>query len=220
MDSSNYHILKEKDKSKKKNNIITDDNIMLIDSISNQVNIPFDIKQQSNEFSDNILNSPYTKDSMIENLIDFQYSIKVKPLSYVDEKKYYSCTDTAYKVYEQLISKDNVEFGASKTKAWIMANILMFAWYFEDLIGKVNTGRDVEKIVDLALRSPTYFMLKYILLGLIQSIITIVPALINPFFYLTVGHYIIQIIINLIKVAFKINKSGTVKELSAIKPTR
>ena len=190
-----------------------------IELISNQINTPFDIKKQSNEFSDNILNSPYTKDSMIQNLHDLQYSIKVKPLSYVDETKYYTCTDTAYKVYEQLISKDNIEYNVSKTKAWIMSNILMYAWFFEDLIGKVNTGREVEKVVDLALRSPNYFMIKYILLGLIQTVITVVPGLLNPYFYLILGHYIIQIIINLIKVSFKINKSESIA-LDSIKPTR
>ena len=190
-----------------------------IELISNQINTPFDIKKQSNEFSDNILNSPYTKDSMIQNLHNLQYSIKVKPLSYVDETKYYTCTDTAYKVYEQLISKDNIEYNVSKTKAWIMSNILMYAWFFEDLIGKVNTGREVEKVVDLALRSPNYFMIKYILLGLIQTVITVVPGLLNPYFYLILGHYIIQIIINLIKVSFKINKSESTA-LDSIKPTR
>ena len=194
-----------------------DDNMIQI--ISNQINTPFNIKQQSNEFSDNILNSPYTKDSMIQNLHDFQYSIKVKPLTYVDETKYYTCTDTAYKVYEQLVSKDNKEYNTSKTKAWIMANILMFAWFFEDLIGVVNTGRQVEKIVDLALRSPNYFMIKYILLGVIQTVITIVPGLLNPYLYLITGHYVIQIIINLIKVSFKINR-GEFTSLDAIKPTR
>ena len=194
-----------------------DDNMIQI--ISNQINTPFNIKQQSNEFSDNILNSPYTKDSMIQNLHDFQYSIKVKPLTYVDETKYYTCTDMAYKVYEQLVSKDNKEYNTSKTKAWIMANILMFAWFFEDLIGVVNTGRQVEKIVDLALRSPNYFMIKYILLGVIQTVITIVPGLLNPYLYLITGHYVIQIIINLIKVSFKINR-GEFTSLDAIKPTR
>ena len=190
--------------------------------LSNQVNIPYDIKENANLNANRIMEQPFEKESMIDNLKDLQYSIKIKPLSYVDERRYYTCVDAAYKIYEQLRAQKKP---ASKLMAWSIANIAMFNWFFASLSGKVLTGREVERAVDFALRSPLYFIIKNCLSGVIQALAIGISGYglnyvtgMDMFQYQAIGFYIISVIINLIKVSLKIYK-GEVTELQALKPT-
>lgn len=187
--------------------------------ITKNIQIPPDIKTKSLEETDRILNTNFNRESMLQSL---QYSIKIKPLSYVDEQRFYTCVDASYKVYEQLRA---LKKPPSKIFAWCLANIAMFNWFFKSLTGYVLTGREVERVVDYALRAPYSFMITNCLKGILQAITVIISGYglsyltnIDYVKYQTIGFYIISIIINLIKVSLKIRK-GDVSELRELKPT-
>lgn len=197
----------------------------LLDSFANMsdtISIPSDIKSTAFLDSNKIMDMPFEKESMINNLNDMQYSIKIKPLSYVDERKFYTCIDASYKIYEQLRAQKKP---ISKTFAWCVANIAMFNWFLKSLLGEVLTGREVERAVDFALRSPLYFMIKNCFGGVLQAISIGLSGYglskvsgIDQAQYQIIGFYIIAVIINLIKTSIKIYKRETI-ELQAIKPT-
>ena len=207
---------------------MSDNIINSFNSLSNQVEIPIDIKNKSIVDADKIVNSPFTKENMLETIESVSYSLKVKPLSYVDERKFYTCVDSCYKIYEQMTTQKDYKY--SKSFAWIVSNVAMFSFFFKIVKGDVLTGREVERLVDLAIRSPSYFMIKHILYGLVQFVISSLPSILymtdkiptNAITYhlsiATLSFYIISVIINLIKVSFKIRKAK-VTELDAIKPT-
>lgn len=188
-------------------------------TISNTIQIPPDIKNRALINSNSLINEPYDKETMLDAL---QYSIKIKPLSYVDEQRFYTCVDAAYKVYEQLRALKKPK---SKIFSWCLANIAMFNWFFKSLSGQVLTGREVERVVDYALRAPYSFMITNCLKGILQAITIEVSGYalsystgIDILQYQAIGFYIISIIINLIKVSLKI-RSGEISELRELKPT-
>ena len=188
-------------------------------NITNSIQIPPDIKSKSLSETDRLINDPFDKESMMEAL---EYSIKIKPLSYVDEQRFYTCVDASYKVYEQLRALKKPH---SKLFSWCLANIAMFNWFFKSLTGYVLTGREVERAVDYALRAPYAFMITNCLKGIMQAIsVGIIgyglsyTTKLDSLQYQAIGFYIISIIINLIKVSLKI-RSGEVSELRELKPT-
>ena len=207
---------------------MSDNIINSFNDLTSKVEIPIDIKSKSIVDTDKIMNSPFTKENMLETIENVSYSLKVQPLSYVDERRFYTCVDSCYKIYEQMITQKDIKY--SRSFAWIVANVAMFSFFFKIVKGDVLSGREVERLVDLAIRSPTYFMIKYTLYGLVQFVISSLPGILymtdkipsNTITYhlaiATLSFYIISVIINLIKVSFKIRKAE-VTELDAIKPT-
>ena len=210
------------------NIINNNDHEVQFDNIISRIKIPENIKKATEFNAEKILAQPFTKDSMYDSINAIQMSIKVDPLIYVDETKFYTCIDAAYKVYEQLVMSKEPKF--SKTYAWLLANIALFTWFFKhNILGKPFTGREVEKIVDLALRAPNYFMLKYSLLAIIQAFFLIAPIGFSIFHYsenlmvtlpgqIIVSFYLLSSIINMIKLVFKIRK-GQADNLDPIKPS-
>ena len=151
---------------------------------------------------------------------NLQFSLEVKPLSYVDERKFYTCADAAYKIYEQL-SKNKV----LKSSAWCMANAAMFSWYLKSLFGFTFTSREVERAVDLALRSPTYFMVKSCLIGALQAAV-IVGGSVLGFSSLGLSEpqrhiitfYLLSMIIQFVKLWFRVRKGSSMEVDSASRP--
>lgn len=192
--------------------------------VTRKLNIPPEIRTKSFEDTSKIMiEQIHDRDTLGSTLKDFSYSLQVEPFSYVDETKYYTYIDAAYKIYEQMMDQD--EYKVSSTYAWCIANIAMYNWFFKHLIGMTLTGREVQREVDFALRSPTMFMLKNCLMGTIQAALLIggsflgfgAVGLAQPQLY-TLAFYIISSIINMIKVSFKIRK-GTSDTYDALKPT-
>lgn len=193
------------------------------DEITNKINIPTDIQYKAFTDTSKLLQLDQTKDTLGSTLKEFSYSLKVEPFSYVDETKYYTYIDAAYKIYEQMTTQK--EYKVSNTYAWCLANVAMYNWFFRHLMGITLTGREVQREVDFALRSPSVFMMKNCLMGTIQATALIggaflgfgVIGLSQPQLY-TLAYYIISSIINLIKVSFRIYKgSGTAYD--PIKPS-
>ena len=189
------------------------------DRVSNRLDIPSNIRRETRGIVERSVESgDYTREALKDQIHELQYSLEVKPLSYVDEQKFYTCADGAFKIYEQLSLDKKL-----RSSAWCMANIAMFSWYFKSLLGYTLTGRDVERAVDEALRSPTYFMIKNCLLGTLQAALMIVPAYVG-FSYLGleepqrhfISFYIISLLIDFIKVYRRIKKN----EIHAIEPIK
>ena len=199
-----------------------DEVLQQYNNFSANLDVPLDLKSKAVVDSDKIANSPFTRESMLNNLNNVAYSIKVEPLTFVDERKYYSIIDACYKIYEQLLAQEDVKY--SKTFAWIVANVGLLGMFLKVLCGDVLSGREVERLVDLAIRSPTYFMLKYILYSVVHIGIGVAPAVHYAFggsengviAALSAG-YIIQVIINMIKLSVQIRKAQT-KEIDALRP--
>lgn len=186
--------------------------------ITDRLAIPADVKIHTSHIVEKSVNGNYSKADLENQLGDLQYSLEVKPLSYVDERKFYTCADGAYKIYEQLSQDKNL-----KSSAWCLANIAMYSWYFKSLFGLTLTGRDVERAVDEALRAPTYFMIKNCLIGTLQAAMVMVPAYVGfsamgmeePQRHF-ISFYVISMIIDFIKVYMRI-RSNEVTGLTPIK---
>lgn len=190
------------------------------DKTIKKIQIPYDIEAKSIEDTNTMINNHLLEKEGLES--NLQFSIKIKPMSYADERKYYTCVDSAYKIYTNMLDQKNPP---SKTFAWCVANIAMFNWFFKSLTGYILTGREVERAVDYAIRAPYQFIITNCLSGLIQGLAVglggygLTQATGMPMFqYQTIGFYIISVIINLIKASIKIRKNNLI-ELQSIRPT-
>ena len=197
-----------------------------IESIINKLNIPTDVKMKASVDADMIINGSngfFSRESLCNSLENYAYSLKIEPLSYADEKKYYTYIDAAYKIYEQLTtSKENKQ---SPQFAWCIANSAIYNWYCRNLLGSTLSGIEVMAEVDYAIRSPMQYLIMNCLSGLIK-IVTI--AITSYFTSKTFGmpsislhllsFYIISSIINFVKLSIRIRK-GSVNELEPIRPT-
>ena len=179
-----------------------------IDSIVDKINIPPNIMRETLYRVENLVGEEeYTKDSLMNSL---SYSIKIKPLTYVDERKFYTYVDGAYFIYEQMISQvdDNKKKLYSKTFAWCIANIAMFNWLLNDIIGNTLSSREVERAVDAAIREPSIYIIKTALYGTIKLALVFVAShyALQDYASYSYVYFIVSIIINLIKVSFRIYK--------------
>lgn len=196
------------------------------DVISNRIHVPPDIRNKSLSSVTNSINNNYSKQTLLDQINDLSYSLKVEPLTYVDEKKYYTCVDGAYKIYEQMtaILDKKKKPIYSKTFAWCVANIAMYNWLFRNLIGKPFSGREVEREVDAAIRSPIIYCIKNCLLGTVKLLSAIfisyqITSYTNSdkLQFGSMLFFIISLIINYIKVCIRIYKDGAIG-LSPITP--
>jgi len=197
------------------------------DNIVSKITMPHQINlHQSYSDTLDIINSPNRNiESLRDNLHQISRSLKITPITYVDEAKFYSYVDAAYKIYQQLLHT-NSRF--SKRNAWLIAHIAMFNWYYRALIGNSLSGREVEKEVDFAIRSPIYFSIVNCFMGLLKAITTatviyygtkILPNddVTENGRLILFGYYIISMIINFIKVSIKIYKASD-NGLDQVKP--
>ena len=197
-----------------------------IESIVNKLNIPTDVKIKASMDTDMIINGAngfFSRESLGNSLENYAYSLKIEPLSYVDEKKYYTYIDAAYKIYEQLTtSKENKQ---SSQFAWCVANSAIYNWYCRSLLGSTLSGIEVMAEVDYAIRAP----MQYLLMNCLSGLIKIVTAAITSYFTTNalgipsvalhlLSFYIISSIINFVKLSIRIRK-GSINELEPVRPT-
>ena len=198
------------------------------DSIVDNITMPSSINTHKSYLDSlNISNnsSNRTPSAMMDSIHNIARSLKITPLTYVDESKFYSYVDAAYKIYQQLLN-NNDKF--SKRNAWLIANIAMFNWYYKMLLGTSLTGREVEREVDQALRSPIYYSIVTCLMGVIKSVVTMAVIYYGTTMLpnndmtekgrlIFFGYYIISMIINLIKISIRIYR-GADESLDVVKP--
>jgi hypothetical protein len=197
------------------------------DSIVSNINIPHQINMRQSYLDTlDIINAPNRKiSSLRDNLHHIARSLKITPLTYVDEAKFYSYVDAAYKIYQQLLH-NNSRF--SSRNAWLIAHIAMFNWYYRALLGTSLSGREVEREVDFAIRSPIYFSIVNCLMGLVKVVITATTIYFGTKVLpdddttdkgrlILFGYYIISMIVNFIKVSIKIYKASD-NGLDPVKP--
>lgn len=189
-----------------------------IESVVDKINIPPNIKRETLLQTDNLLNGEYSKENMINNL---SYSLKIKPLTYVDERKFYTYIDGAYFIYEQMIAQvdDNKKKLYSKSYAWCVANIAMYNWLLNDMFGNTLSARDVERAVDAAIREPSLFIMKTVLYGTIKLLLVFVAShyALQQYESYSYVFFLASMLINLIKVSIRIYKRDP-EALIPVKP--
>lgn len=191
---------------------INPEQLSMFDNMISNITIPSDIKNSSIPITNYILsNNRHNREDFMESLESISRSIKIEPLSFVDERKYYSYIDGAYYMYNQLIEQSKM----SNLKAWIISNLALLNWYFKSIVGQSMTGLEVEKQVDSAIRSPIMFSIANCLMSSIKisaayKIIDFATSNPNTFSSTTriaiFGYLIISISINMIKLLFKLSK--------------
>jgi hypothetical protein len=129
--------------------------------------LPENLKDISSSIALNIANQskldvgvkPNGIDLMQTNLDSIVGSIKIQHYIRVDENKFYITIDAAYKIYQEL-TKNKIKH------AWLIANMTMLKWFLKNITGKTVSGLEIQRETDAALRSPTLYLIKHILLSI------------------------------------------------------
>ena len=188
--------------------------------------IPDDIKNDSTTMADMIIKQSaidsdkiLSKDSMKANIGKMVYSMKVKASTIdIKEDQYYLPIDAAYKIYLEMIRN-------KIPHAWLISNMLVIKWTYTMIRNEPLSGLKIEQETDLALRSPTYYLIKTIILALLRFIPTVVGSfLLKPFIgsrvaYSFLAAYISFTILYLFKFYYKSRNARsdkTTKSLTSV----
>lgn len=160
--------------------------------------IPDDIKNDSIAMADMIIKQSdldsdkvLSKSSMKANMGRIAYSMKVKASTIdVKEDQYYLPIDAAYKIYLEMMRN-------KIPHAWLIANMLVIKWTYTMIRNEPLSGLKIEQETDLVLRSPTYYLIKTIILALLRFIPTVVGSfLLKPIVGSTVSYGFLAVYIS------------------------
>ena len=81
--------------------------------------------------------------------------------------------------------------------AWLIANMLVIKWTYTMIRNEPLSGLKIEQETDLVLRSPTYYLIKTIILALLRFIPTVVGSfLLKPIVGSTISYGFLAVYIS------------------------
>lgn len=161
--------------------------ISTFESIENK--FPSDIRQSSSIIANDIASQNSKDDSSSAPLMtkeDLRANVEklisvdkiTMELIGVKENDFYLPLDAAHKIYVEM-KRNNMP------NAWLMANLLLFKWFYMIVFNEPLTGARIERETNEAIKAPIWYLIK----GIIFSLLTLVPIVIG----IVIGTVIIKV---------------------------